>query len=196
PELSRKATVLALFSARVGIPLISYTTTDPTFGCIGNRLNLNFARTIVFDVVTLKIRGDFKSLLANSLTRIVLLWIPSSDVVLNSFNTTTARAVGAAYDVWKEYDVVSFPGPDNSLARLSSMNGSNSSCVSFSGDSPCFHRRLVQEAGLLDTFKLKWFQATSCSCVDETSTTMTIEPMAGLFLTFAVISILAVMWFV
>ncbi|CAF1476179.1 unnamed protein product [Adineta ricciae] len=56
------------------------------------------------------------------------MWIPSSDVLLNSFNTTTARqklagiltitpvvgsAVGAAYDVWKEYDVVSFLGSDN-----------------------------------------------------------------------------------
>ncbi|CAF1241593.1 unnamed protein product [Adineta ricciae] len=85
------------------------------------------------------------------------MWIPSSDVLLNSFNTTTARqklagiltitpvvgsAVGAAYDVWKEYDVVSFLGSDNSLARLCSMNGSDSSSVSFSSDSSFFDRCL------------------------------------------------------
>ncbi|UJR10906.1 hypothetical protein I4U23_015093 [Adineta vaga] len=54
----------------------------------------------------------------------------------------------------------------------------------------------IREAGIFDKLKLKWFQPSTCSYSDATSTAMSIESMAGLFLTFAVISALAVLWFI
>ncbi|CAF0978917.1 unnamed protein product [Adineta ricciae] len=261
PPYSRESAVLAPFSERIGIPLVSYAATDPTlsdsstyptfyrtvpadttaalaiaqlflqfnwrsviviyqndaYGIGGataiadvfNHLNLTVAQSIIFDIASLSIRGDLRSLLMNSLTRIVVLWMESSharlvledairfdvlaphftwifsaNVPLDNFNTTDARrklagmltvepAVGSAvgglinstllneaYDIWNRYEADSFPGVDNvnsyalfafdatwtliqGLTQLCSLNISNTSCSSFSGDSFCFDRRLV-----------------------------------------------------
>jgi ABC-type amino acid transport substrate-binding protein len=53
----------------------------------------------------------------------------------------------------------------------------------------------IREAGTFDALKTKWFQTNGCSVSSDISTAMTIESMAGLFLTFAIISILAVFLF-
>ncbi|CAF1381720.1 unnamed protein product [Adineta steineri] len=55
----------------------------------------------------------------------------------------------------------------------------------------------LTESGVLDDLKLKWFQTKSCPVSSDTSTAMDIESMAGLFMTFAVISavtLLSVIW--
>ena len=53
----------------------------------------------------------------------------------------------------------------------------------------------LREAGVFEELKRKWFEGKVCSDVFETSTAMGIESMAGLFLTFAVISVLSVTLF-
>lgn len=52
----------------------------------------------------------------------------------------------------------------------------------------------LREAGVFDALKRKWFSARTCPelSVRDTSISIKIEAVAGLFLTFAVISILAV----
>jgi hypothetical protein len=47
----------------------------------------------------------------------------------------------------------------------------------------------------LDDLKRKWFQTNSCSRSSTIFNPMTIEAMAGLFLTFGIISILAILLF-
>ena len=54
---------------------------------------------------------------------------------------------------------------------------------------------LVRESGALDNLKSKWFQSGRCGASSVVPTAMTIESMAGLFLTFGIISILAVLLF-
>jgi polar amino acid transport system substrate-binding protein len=54
----------------------------------------------------------------------------------------------------------------------------------------------LKESGSLDDLTSKWFQATYCSQSSATSTAMSIESMAGLYLTFGVICVLALLLFV
>jgi ABC-type amino acid transport substrate-binding protein/ABC-type branched-subunit amino acid transport system substrate-binding protein len=54
----------------------------------------------------------------------------------------------------------------------------------------------LRESGALENLKRKWFQTNSCSRSSTTSTSMTIESMTGLFLTFGVISVLSILLFV
>ncbi|UJR16836.1 hypothetical protein I4U23_003735 [Adineta vaga] len=55
---------------------------------------------------------------------------------------------------------------------------------------------LLRESGQLDDLKRKWFKTTICSeSVQITSQAMTLESMAGLFVTFAVISFIALIVF-
>jgi hypothetical protein len=52
----------------------------------------------------------------------------------------------------------------------------------------------LRESGVLDDLRNQWFQTNFCSqSSDSSSTAMTIESMAGLFLTFGIISILALL---
>ncbi|CAF0934641.1 unnamed protein product [Adineta ricciae] len=52
---------------------------------------------------------------------------------------------------------------------------------------------LLRESGDIDELKRKWFKTTVCSeTVQTTSQAMTIESMAGLFVTFIIISLLAI----
>lgn len=51
----------------------------------------------------------------------------------------------------------------------------------------------LRESGQLDKLKRDWFQANYCSRSSIIFTSMTIESMSGLFLTFVVISILSVL---
>ncbi|CAF4296832.1 unnamed protein product [Rotaria sp. Silwood2] len=55
----------------------------------------------------------------------------------------------------------------------------------------------LRESGVLDELKMKWFQTNNCpdSSNASTVTSMSIEAMAGLFVTFAVISILSLLLF-
>ncbi|UJR10908.1 hypothetical protein I4U23_015095 [Adineta vaga] len=53
----------------------------------------------------------------------------------------------------------------------------------------------IKESGIADDLKVKWFQSSACTHSDETSVAMSIESMAGLFLTFTVICILGLLWF-
>ncbi|CAF4078580.1 unnamed protein product [Adineta steineri] len=53
----------------------------------------------------------------------------------------------------------------------------------------------LRESGELDNLKRKWFQTTSCAQIYDTSQAMTIQSMAGLFLTFAIITLLAILLF-
>jgi hypothetical protein len=54
----------------------------------------------------------------------------------------------------------------------------------------------LRESGALDTLKSEWFQASLCSTQTDLSTPMSIESMAGLFLTFGVICALSVLLFI
>ncbi len=55
----------------------------------------------------------------------------------------------------------------------------------------------LNEAGVFDDLRAKWFQGNLCSqSSGSSSTAMTIESMAGLFLTFLIISIIAILLFV
>ncbi|CAF4369197.1 unnamed protein product, partial [Rotaria sordida] len=53
----------------------------------------------------------------------------------------------------------------------------------------------LRESGVLDDLKRKWFQTSSCPDLSVTSTSAAIETMSGLFLTFAMISILSLLLF-
>ncbi|CAF0767824.1 unnamed protein product [Adineta ricciae] len=55
----------------------------------------------------------------------------------------------------------------------------------------------LREAGTLEDLRKKWFEATYCSQIGETSQAMSIESMVGLFITFGVIStigLIAFLW--
>ncbi|CAF4191080.1 unnamed protein product, partial [Adineta steineri] len=54
----------------------------------------------------------------------------------------------------------------------------------------------LREQGVLDTLRTKWFEGGDCSQTDDSGTAMTVESLAGLFLTFGVISILSLLLFV
>jgi len=54
----------------------------------------------------------------------------------------------------------------------------------------------LRESGALENLRRKWFQTNSCSRSSATLTAMTIESMAGLFLTFGIISLLSILLFV
>ncbi|CAF0896820.1 unnamed protein product [Adineta steineri] len=54
----------------------------------------------------------------------------------------------------------------------------------------------LREQGLLDNLRAKWFGGGDCSQTDDSSTAMTVESMAGLFLTFGAISILSLLLYV
>ncbi|CAF2894802.1 unnamed protein product [Rotaria sp. Silwood2] len=53
----------------------------------------------------------------------------------------------------------------------------------------------LRESGALDDLKKKWFQMNNCPDTSETSNGMRIEDMSGLFLTFAIISVLSLTLF-
>ena len=53
----------------------------------------------------------------------------------------------------------------------------------------------IRESGELEILKQKWFQGKICMDTVETSTAMRVENLGGLFLTFAVISVLSVILF-
>ena len=57
------------------------------------------------------------------------------------------------------------------------------------------HILSLKESGELDNLKQKWFQKRICPQSSETPTAMKVESMGGLFLTFAVISILSMLLF-
>ncbi|CAF4619855.1 unnamed protein product [Rotaria sp. Silwood1] len=130
PGLSREAHLVADFGKTIGIPVISYSVTDPdlsnrniyrnfyrtvpsdnstalaivklfvrfnwtsciviyqndAFGTGGAKIineafinnNLFIEQLIIFDITTVRIRGDLKSYLINSPTRIVILWVQSN----------------------------------------------------------------------------------------------------------------------
>ncbi|CAF2846810.1 unnamed protein product [Rotaria sp. Silwood2] len=129
PQLSREAHLIADLGKTIGIPVISYSVTDPdlsdrnaypnfyriapsdnltalaivklliqfnwtsciliyqndAFGSGGAKVideafttnNLLIEESIIFDISTLRIRGDLKTYLKNSATRIVVLWVQS-----------------------------------------------------------------------------------------------------------------------
>jgi ABC-type amino acid transport substrate-binding protein/ABC-type branched-subunit amino acid transport system substrate-binding protein len=54
----------------------------------------------------------------------------------------------------------------------------------------------LRESGDLDELKRKWFQTNYCSHLSPIFTSMTIESMAGLFITFGTISIFAILLFI
>ncbi|CAF2936893.1 unnamed protein product [Rotaria sp. Silwood2] len=54
----------------------------------------------------------------------------------------------------------------------------------------------LRESGALDDLKRRWFQLCSCPDTSDTSTSLVIEAMGGLFLTFGVISILSMFLFI
>ncbi|CAF1200955.1 unnamed protein product [Adineta steineri] len=54
----------------------------------------------------------------------------------------------------------------------------------------------LREEGVFDNLITKWFQTNTCSQSSDTSTAMSIESMAGLFMTCGVISVLAVLFFI
>ncbi|CAF4881361.1 unnamed protein product [Rotaria sp. Silwood1] len=130
PGLSREAHLVADFGKTIGIPVISYSVTDPdlsnrnvyrnfyrtvpsdnstalaivklfvrfnwtsciviyqndAFGTGGAKIineafinnNLFIEQLIIFDITTVRIRGDLKSYLINSPTRIIILWVQSN----------------------------------------------------------------------------------------------------------------------
>jgi ABC-type branched-subunit amino acid transport system substrate-binding protein/ABC-type amino acid transport substrate-binding protein len=53
----------------------------------------------------------------------------------------------------------------------------------------------LSEAGDLNKLRTKWFSASTCAQLPDDSTAMTLESMAGLFLTFALICVLALLLF-
>ncbi|CAF1226955.1 unnamed protein product [Rotaria sp. Silwood1] len=53
----------------------------------------------------------------------------------------------------------------------------------------------LRESGALDDLKRKWFQTSSCPDTSVASTSTAIETMSGLFLTFAMISVLSLLLF-
>ncbi|CAF4083901.1 unnamed protein product [Adineta steineri] len=53
----------------------------------------------------------------------------------------------------------------------------------------------LREAGALDELKRKWFQSRTCSLSSEISTTIEVEALGGLFLSFAVITTLSLLLF-
>ena len=53
----------------------------------------------------------------------------------------------------------------------------------------------LRESGALDDIKVKWFQTSRCAGMSDGLPSMSIEAMAGLFLTVGVISILALLFF-
>ncbi|CAF4276690.1 unnamed protein product, partial [Adineta steineri] len=53
----------------------------------------------------------------------------------------------------------------------------------------------LKEAGNLDDLESTWFGSSTCSAVSETTTAMGIDSMAGLFLTFLIITILSLLLF-
>ncbi|CAF2589161.1 unnamed protein product [Rotaria sp. Silwood2] len=228
PGLSRKAHLLAAFSKRIGIPVISYRVTDPELS--DQNAFPNFYRTvpsdnstalaivklfiqfnstsciliyqndpfgsgaakvihelfihndllvekfIIFDLATLRIRGDLKTYLMNSATRIVILWVQP-----NYVHSILSNALkhDAAYQIWQKYEPESFPGSTKvnfyalfafnatwsliqSLDKLcSTMRNDSSSYVSFTESSLCFHRRFVHSDLLLNTLSRTDFLGVS-----------------------------------
>ena len=57
------------------------------------------------------------------------------------------------------------------------------------------HILSLRELGILDELKRRWFQTNVCSRSSLTFNAMTIQSMAGLFLTFALISFLSIFLF-
>ncbi|CAF1428764.1 unnamed protein product [Adineta steineri] len=53
----------------------------------------------------------------------------------------------------------------------------------------------LKEAGNLDDLESTWFGSSTCSAVSETTTAMGVNAMAGLFLTFLIITILSLLLF-
>ncbi|CAF0924736.1 unnamed protein product [Rotaria sp. Silwood1] len=53
----------------------------------------------------------------------------------------------------------------------------------------------LRESGILDDLKRKWFQISSCSGTSDIPAGMAMDTMSGLFLTFAVISALSLLFF-
>ncbi|CAF3850566.1 unnamed protein product [Rotaria sp. Silwood1] len=151
PYLSREAEIIAPFAQKIGIPVISYSATDPdlsnrnvypnfyrtvpsddlaalalvklfirfnwtsctviyqndAFGLGGvrsisnsfNASGLAVKRTVEFDIATLSIRGNLKSLLTNAATRIVVLWAISAYTPLILQDALDSNVVGP-YFTW------------------------------------------------------------------------------------------------
>ena len=55
---------------------------------------------------------------------------------------------------------------------------------------------LLREAGTLDELKRKWFQSAVCSASSEERTGIRLETMSGLFLTFAIICVISLMFMI
>ena len=51
----------------------------------------------------------------------------------------------------------------------------------------------LRESGVLDTLKSKWFSSNVCSSPSDTSSELSIQQMAGIFLTFGVVSVLSLL---
>ena len=49
----------------------------------------------------------------------------------------------------------------------------------------------LQETGALDRLKRKWFHSSTCAKTEEASTALGLESLSGLFLTFGIICVLA-----
>ncbi len=53
----------------------------------------------------------------------------------------------------------------------------------------------LAESGSLDNLRAQWFQTNACAQASVGSTSMSIESMAGLFVTFGIITIFAILLF-
>ncbi|CAF3889558.1 unnamed protein product [Rotaria sordida] len=189
PGLSREAHIIATFAKTIGIPVISYSATDPDLSDrnvysnfyrtapsdkttataiikLGAKViteefiknNLTIQESIIFYISTLSIHDNLKTKLINSESRIVILWVQStyiplilqdalkfnlvgpefiwilsSTISLDSFNTTynekliglltiepvagtfvnasiNTTLLNATYNIWQKYELESFPG--------------------------------------------------------------------------------------
>ena len=147
---SKESRMIALFGKEIGIPVISYASTDPelsdrntypafyrtvpadntaalvlvnlfhqynwtsciiiyqndAYGSGGataindvfSRNNLVVADMIVFDITTLSIRGDLKSLLTGSSTRMIILWAISEYASILIENALSVGVVGPGFN--------------------------------------------------------------------------------------------------
>ncbi|CAF2825454.1 unnamed protein product [Rotaria sp. Silwood2] len=149
PGLSREAHLIADFGKTIGIPVISFSVTDPDLSdhdaypnfyrivpsdnsralaivklfhlfnwtsCIliyqndafgsgaakrideaFNNNNLTIEKFIIFDINTLRIRGDLKTYLTNSATRIVIVWVQSNYISIVLKTALQADVLGPLF---------------------------------------------------------------------------------------------------
>ncbi|CAF4021535.1 unnamed protein product [Adineta steineri] len=151
PAFSRETPIIADFAEKIGIPVISYSATDPelsdhkaypsfyrivpsdnaaalaifqlfirfnwtscviiyqndAFGSDGAKIineafiknNLTISNMVVFDIITLRIRGNLMNILTSSSTRIVLVWASASYTSLIVQEALDSDVVGP-YFTW------------------------------------------------------------------------------------------------